>query len=220
MWTENVRNLTMEIGKLTSFSQKEQKLTLVLWPCPAARWGDAEIMSSFNVLQHFVHWSTFLNMQLFRLVCCAVFLSPQGINTRGLLANLWVSTDNKTKLIKDIRIRKIYTGRILFSSRIHLSHIHLTVPERTGPDRQATLLVLGNKKHEWTIWSRCVDFGTTSTKVCICGSHDGGKLQRHWMENKYIMKMFIFAFLSWMLAVHSFLLSWLSVLYCKVFVFC
>lgn len=59
-------------------------------------------------------------------------------------------------------------GKIWFRFRIHLFQVHLTAPERTGPDRQATSPVSEYERHEWTIWSHCVDFGTERTKVYVC----------------------------------------------------
>lgn len=86
------------------------------------------------------------------------------------------------------RERRWCAGKIWFRFRIHLSQVHLTAPERTGPDRQATLPVSERERHEWTIWSYCVDFGTERSKVYICasGRHDDGK----WLPKRHQRKMF------------------------------
>lgn len=156
------------------------------WPCPAAQRGDAVILSSFTVLQRFVHWSTFLNMQWCCSTCCAMFSHHRGVYTCGLLANLCrVTTLNLTTKCNFKKWEKKHptaglfvpfsclsnrewawcAGKIYLRFRIHLSQVQLTAPERTGPDRQATSPVSEYERHEWTIWSHCVDFGTERTKV-------------------------------------------------------
>lgn len=92
----------MEVAWVFPQCKIDTKPVVVLWPRPAAQRGDAGILSSCTILQRFVHWSTFLNMQWCCSTCCV--LSPQGgfTHTGYWQASLsdHYKSDNKTQFRK------------------------------------------------------------------------------------------------------------------------
>lgn len=198
--TENViRKNNNGSWKLTSFGENKNNNPLwCWWPCPAARWGDAGILSGFTVLQRFVHWSTFLNMQWCCSVCCTEFFHHRGRTHVGFwqtLSDHLKKNANKKNEIRLIRAQRWTTGLFVHfyclgtkewavtlglvggfvSGYIYLRFTSLHLKELVLTDRP---LHQCPSMNAWmnNLISLCWLWNWKNKSICGSGTHDAGNL--------------------------------------------